>query len=233
MATLSDPSFATDQSRPLTAGLANEIAGWYVNKELASDWTSVHFPAWTAVLGERGSEHQILEIGSYEGRSALFFLNYFPTSTVTCIDWWNTDTIDEEIAKHLPGCEAEFMLAEGKFDRNVVEFSDRLTKIKGNSVDILADLSITRRSFDIIYVDGNHRSRAAYRDCLLGWALLKCGGMLIIDDYEFDMPGLPASSRPKDGVDAFLRAVASEYIEVHRAYQLIVKRKETFAKIIE
>ena len=29
---------------------------------------------------------RVIEIGSWEGRSALFFLNFFPRSRITCID---------------------------------------------------------------------------------------------------------------------------------------------------
>ena len=33
--------------------------------------------------------NKILEIGSYEGRSAIFFLTKFTNSTITCVDTWS------------------------------------------------------------------------------------------------------------------------------------------------
>ena len=38
----------------------------------------------------------MLEIGSYEGRSAIFFLRHFSNSTITCVDTWGRGGSDEQ-----------------------------------------------------------------------------------------------------------------------------------------
>ena len=167
---------------------------------------------------------RILEIGSYEGRSAVFFLNYFRRSTITCVDPWDVTNLEPDLLKLYPSAEAEYLEAEARFDRNLAAFAPRVAKIVAKTADVLPELGVRGESFDLIYVDGEHKSVSAYRDCMLAWPLLKPDGILIIDDYEFDL-GLPDAKRPKQGVDAFLRGIGNQYEELHRAYQLIVRRR--------
>lgn len=56
--------------------------------------------------------------------------------------------------------------------------------------------------FDIIYIDGNHKSNYVLEDAVLSFNKLKIGGYLIFDDYAY--PGKECSV--KKGVDAFLLA---------------------------
>ena len=60
---------------------------WFAGKDFTSDWTSTNFTMWRRMLSPLcGERLRILEIGSWEGRSAVFFLNFFPRATITCID---------------------------------------------------------------------------------------------------------------------------------------------------
>ena len=215
---------ATIAGQPTVESMSTEITTWYQGKEFAFDWTSPHFPVWIPILAPlRGKPIRILEIGSYEGRSALFFLNYLRHSTIVCVDPWETADLDQELAKRAPRIGHEFPFVQGRFDRNLAPFRDRVTKIVANSVDALATLGLSGTMFELIYVDGDHKSLSAYRDCALSWPLLIGGGLLIIDDYEIDF-GLPDDQRPKRGVDAFLRHVAGQCEELHRGYQMIIRR---------
>jgi hypothetical protein len=57
----------------------------------------------------------------------------------------------------------------------------------------------------------------------MGWPLLKRGGAVIFDDYEWTL--MPADvERPKLGVDAFLAAQFGQYRELPRGYQVIVEK---------
>jgi hypothetical protein len=69
----------------------------------------------------------ILEIGSWEGRSALFFLNYLSRSRIVCIDTFGGNIehrLDPYFADLAPR-------TEGQFDSNLAELMDRVEKIKG------------------------------------------------------------------------------------------------------
>ena len=75
---------------------------------------------------------RVLEIGSWEGRSALFFLNYLPRCRLTCIDPFDRRSgaqaaADPTISRLLrPG-------SERRFDANIADFADRIEKIKAPS----------------------------------------------------------------------------------------------------
>jgi predicted O-methyltransferase YrrM len=114
---------------------------------------------------------------------------------------------------------------EQRFDANLAEFGSRVTKIKASSADALPDLLVAGHRYDIIYVDGDHRASAALRDLLLAWPLLNRGGIMIIDDYEFDALA-DAIDRPKLGVDQFTSQLdPAQYSLLHKGYQLILSRR--------
>src|SRR3979490_2737282 len=61
-------------------------SSWYEGKTFATDWTTWHFPNWLKWLAPyRDRKVRVLEIGSWEGRSALFFLNYLPLARLVCV----------------------------------------------------------------------------------------------------------------------------------------------------
>ncbi len=57
-------------------------------------------------------------------------------------------------------------------------------------------------SFDFIYVDGCHHAAAVLADAAMSWNLLKPGGIIAFDDYEWNW-GTEPLARPKAGIDAF------------------------------
>lgn len=59
-------------------------------------------------------------------------------------------------------------------------------------------------SYDFIYVDAHHTSASAFLDCELSWPLLKSGGLLAIDDYEWLHPDGVEIHAPKLGIHMFL-----------------------------
>src|SRR5712692_9017796 len=60
---------------------------YFVGKRLTTDWTSRNYQLWADIFASRRKESlRILEIGSWEGRSALFFLNYLPEARIVCVD---------------------------------------------------------------------------------------------------------------------------------------------------
>ena len=64
-----------------------EILKWEEGRTFHTDWAANHFFNWAILLKDlRQKPVRILEIGSWEGRSALFFLNYLPLSRIVCID---------------------------------------------------------------------------------------------------------------------------------------------------
>src|SRR5215216_4341237 len=111
---------------------------WFWRGDFTSDWIWKNYSIWRRVLGPlRDRPAKILEIGSFEGRSAMFFLKYLPRSTIVCIDTFEGTAEEGYVYKllenHLPGIEA-------RFNRNLAPFSDRVEKIKSRSAPALDSL---------------------------------------------------------------------------------------------
>jgi predicted O-methyltransferase YrrM len=197
-----------------------EVARWYAGKSFSADWTTWHFANWAEFLRPlRSMPVRVLEIGSWEGRSALFFLHYFSRSQVVCVDTFGGN-IEHARNPHFAALVGD---TERRFDANVAAFAARVEKIKGPSAEVLPQLGIAARRFDVVYVDGSHRAADVYSDGTLAWPMLARNGILIFDDYEFDEIE-QESERPKPGIDAFLRAFEGQYRLLHRAYQVAIAK---------
>ena len=184
---------------------------WFDGASFTTDWSSRAFNDWSRCFSSlRDEPLEILEIGAWEGRSTIFFLEFFRKSRVECVD--------------------VFLLGnEGLFDSNVVKkYGARVEKHKSRSVPIL-DAFATRRQrrFDLIYIDGAHERDDVMVDTILAWRLLKVDGFLIWDDYDIfnAMPGQFVKDQdPKPAIDAFLSWKEGEYEVVHSGYQVIVRK---------
>lgn len=205
---------------PAALADSTTIARWYDGKDFSCDWTTDRIPLWADILrGHRDRPARVLEIGSWEGRSALFFLNYLPQARIVCIDTFGGNAehhLDDYFAALIPA-------TEGRFDRNVAAFAERVEKIKGASGAVLPELAIAGRKFDIVYVDGSHFAADVYSDAALVWPMVAAGGVVIFDDYGWELMN-NERERPKLGVDAFLAGIAGQYRLLHREYQLVIAR---------
>ena len=186
--------------------------------QYTTDWFSHRIPEISSsTLGL--SPAKILEIGSWEGRSACWFLRTFETAHLTCVDTWEGST------EHTPD------MISGIYDRfrhniRISGGEDRVTIVKKSSATALYGL--TPASYDLVYVDGDHHAFAALRDIVMSWGLLRPGGVLLIDDYG---GGCDQDSDPLDlptlAVDIFAKLFAGQYTCLHQGYQVHLKKNET------
>jgi hypothetical protein len=198
-----------------------DAAKWFAGTTFGYDWTSCHFPTWAALLAPyRGAPARVLKVGSWEGRSALFFLNYLPQSQLVCIDTFEGS---EEHSAHPEAFAEDLPKIERRFDANLAPFVGRIDKRKAPSAMALAELGIVGRRFDIAYIDGSHRSADVYSDGVLAWSMLVSGGIMIFDDYEWEYMPDPKSN-PRLGIDSFIRAFEGLYRIVHKGFQVAVEK---------
>ena len=117
--------------------------------------------------------NNILEIGSYEGRSAIFFLNHFSNSTITCVDTWGGSDEQKDL---------DARIIEKNFDINLNKYNkfNRMKKFKMSSNKFFHQ---NKNMFDLIYVDGDHSRDQVYMDINNSWKILNKNGILILDDY--------------------------------------------------
>jgi len=103
-------------------------------------------------------------------------------------------------------------------------------KHKGSSVDVLP--AFAAETMDAIYVDGSHLSKHVLSDLILGWRLLRVGGLLICDDYrmQFEVPDAseegarPVMDGPGPAIDAFLACFERDCRVLHKEWQVLVEK---------
>jgi predicted O-methyltransferase YrrM len=195
-----------------------DYEAWFGGATFTTDWTSHHFARWQSILTpRRGFVTDVLEVGSWEGRSAIFWLNFFVASRVTCID-----TFAGSVEHHLAHAE-KLTTVEQRFDTNVACYGSRVEKIRADSMGALPSLGVAGRRFDFVYLDGSHRSVDVYADACLAWPMVRRGGALLFDDYTWtDLPD--EHDRPKLGIDSFLAAAEGTYREIHRDLQVLIEK---------
>lgn len=163
------------------------------NYHFNSDWFTHNIPSLTAIL-DYLKPKRILEIGSFEGRSTVFFieqaLKHQTELEIHCIDsWeggaehidtWNMSKVEQQFNENLT-------LALTKFD------SVKLHKHRGYSHPQMIQLLANgfEGYFDYIYIDGSHEAPDVLFDALLAHRLVRVGGIISFDDYLWspNMPG--------------------------------------------
>lgn len=174
--------------------------------EFTSDWLTAKLKHWRKHLTEfEGVPTRAIEVGSYEGRSALWLLDHVLThceSDLTCIDPWPARDI------------------ENRFDRNTAG-RNQIRKVKGYGQQELRKLPCGQ--FDLIYIDGDHSTPGTMTHSVLSWELLRNGGVLIWDDYLWTNPGkLDCDGTPRPAIEAFLAIYKP--VVLHKGYQVIVRK---------
>jgi predicted O-methyltransferase YrrM len=147
-----------------------------------------------------------LEIGCFEGRSSVWFLENILTtegSLLYCID-------------------KRFSPA---FRDNIATFQDRVVILEERSQVALRSPSLPLATFQFIYVDGNHRAAFVLEDGVLAFRLLCPGGCLIFDDYRWSrIPAGAAISEPKIAIDSFLTVYEGHYRLLHKDAQVAIEK---------
>lgn len=171
------------------------------------DWFTHNIPNFRLCMEEIGDERkEFLEIGSYEGRATCWLLeNALPKlGVIFCVDPF----------PNMPEVEKRFWE-----NTRAVAKQKMVVLVKSTSYWALADFIVKKKSFDFIYVDGNHAPDMALTDACMAWGLLRQGGVMLFDDYEY--PHEPT----KRGIDAFLTAFDGQFDVVLKNYQLAVRKK--------
>jgi predicted O-methyltransferase YrrM len=186
-----------------------DVSAWFAGKDFTTDWVSKKMGNWLPVLAHlRDRQADVLEVGTYEGRSAIAFLSFLPQAKVTCIDTFQI--------RNNPGLEE-------RFDRNVAEFGERVVKIKDRAANALDKLRREGASYDAIYLDAGKGRDWVFALSALAWPLLRVDGVLIWDDLAWgkDRPG---AERPAEGIRLFRMAFAKCLDVLYEGEQLITRK---------
>lgn len=183
-----------------------EPEAWFKDKDFTADWLSPKLPYWFLILSRfRERKINVLDIGAFEGRSAVAFLEFLSESRVTSVDLFDT---------------AE---TEDRFDRNVAPYGERIRKIKGDALSAMAMLAGEGRTFRIIYLDAAKGRDECFAHSAAAWRLLKDQGILIWDDLNW-RKDLDDAERPHSAIKLFCQALSSCMTVLHNDRQMIVRK---------
>ena len=153
-----------------------------------------------------------LEIGSYEGNSAIFVANNFIKSNIYCVDTWIKTN---EYKNHI-----SFSEVENNFDFNTKKYQN-INKFKTTSDNFFLH---NKKKYDAIYIDGYHFGAQVYTDCINAWKFLKIGGYLICDDYIWNFYK-NIEDNPCFAINKFLKKNKKSYkIEKISNSQIFIKK---------
>jgi len=186
-------------------------------------WRDKNIENWKHILAPyRNRFWRVLEIGSWEGDSALFWHSFLGAS-VKCIDNWENPTLTREAAKAV----------EDRFDENTL--NKPIEKIKMDSTKALYVLGKGKYEFELIYIDGDHHRDQVMIDSCLAWRLLRPGcGIMIWDDWRDYCPYEPNEKRPETAIRKFVEMHFSELdVLADTGQQLFVMKQETSHAIQE
>tara|TARA_Y100000591_G_scaffold330436_1_gene361448 strand:+ start:901 stop:1599 length:699 start_codon:yes stop_codon:yes gene_type:complete len=117
-----------------------------------------------------------LEIGSFEGMSALYVADKFKLSNIVCVDTWSNSSKESQILNF------DFNGIEKNFDNNLSSYN--FIKIKDTSTKAFENNLELRSLYDYIYIDGSHDGEDIYFDATNCFKILKKNGVMIFDDIS-------------------------------------------------
>ena len=175
---------------------------------------------------------RILEVGCYEGASTCYLIDTLAREhgiEMHCVDTWGGGV-------ELQSDDVDMESVETRFKHNTRLAIDN----SPGKVDLIvhkesSDVCLSRLLsegkggyFDFVYVDGSHQAPDVLCDAVLGFKLLKIGGVLAFDDYlwaETSETTKDPLRCPKPAIDAFVN-INFRKLRVIKAplYQLFIQK---------
>ncbi len=187
-----------------------EFPNWFDGSEAKSNFDRFLTPM-------AGQPHlTFLQVGVYTGDATVWLMENVLTHK-TCmlydVDTWEGS---DEIAHKT----IHF--------KDVFDFYKQRTKKYLNVIPSkqksLTYLRYDNRKYDFIYIDADHTAIGVLLDAELSWDLLKSGGILAFDDYQWS-EGKGDALRPMPGINSFIDRHRQELDILHVGWQFWVKKK--------
>jgi predicted O-methyltransferase YrrM len=200
------------------------------------DWHSDNIPNWKAWLAHLVGKQNLraLEIGSCEGRSALWLMDNVltdPSCILDCVDpFEGAGRADSGISATY----APLATALRNFEANIEPYGRKINHRRHRSDVFLPYAARYREPYDFIYIDGSHLASDVLSDSVLSWPLLKPGGVMIWDDYRWCEAGMELEDCPQPAINAFLSAYRKQLVRIpdvenagNKAWQVCVRKLPT------
>jgi predicted O-methyltransferase YrrM len=160
---------------------------------------------------------KFLQIGVFTGNASVWLLENIltdPSSLLVDIDPWCGNLPHES--------SYDWADIQEAYKEQTASHSKKLQSHKAFSGDWLkANREV---KYDFIYIDGDHLPESVTLDADLSWDLLKSGGIMAFDDYEWEHPDV-TDNNPKPAIDAWLEKHKNEIEIFRKGWQIWIRKK--------
>lgn len=206
--------------------LRQSVPDFDQNHFFTADWFSNTIVNWQWILERIDRPGRMLEIGSHEGRSTVWFLENFLASDgeIVCVDPMLNSPIsaydDSSVADH-----TDLIVDVFRHNTELVRAPDQIvTLYREPSMLAMSRMILDQEQFDVIYVDGCHNAEDVLADAVMAFRLLKTGGIMVFDDYLWNnVPDI--LDRPKLSIDAFVNLFQRRISIGAINYQMIIRKE--------
>jgi predicted O-methyltransferase YrrM len=183
-------------------------------RNFTKDWFSRNIYFWLKLLKKNNlleKKIKILEIGTYEGFSAVFILSILKNSQLTIVDTFKGGPEQKNISS--------FSNLKKNFSNNIKKFKKSTSVHEGSSDSFF---KINKNKFDFIYVDGAHDYKSVLKDSINSFKCLRKNGLLIFDDYFWRF--YEDGKNPISAINYFLKKIKGRYTIEFLTTQLAIKK---------
>lgn len=160
-----------------------DVPGWFSRLDQALfDWLLVR-------QGHRAERGDLLEMGVYVGKSAVFLGRYLRQGeSLTVCDLFESPAEDEangaEVARYFPPATREV------FERNYLSFHDTLPRVLQAPTSVVMD-EVSANSCRFVHIDASHLYEHVRGDIAAARSVLLPGGVVALDDFRAEhTPGV-------------------------------------------
>ncbi|MGG7573513.1 class I SAM-dependent methyltransferase [Streptomyces sirii] len=165
----------------------SEVKGWFFTADqLLFDW-------FLAYQQDRSESGDLLELGAYMGKSAIFLgARLRPDERFTVCDLFDSPAEDASNSKEMRKSYAT--LTRRAFEANYLAFHDELPTIVQGLSSIVSD-HVEPGSVRFAHIDASHLYEHVHGDILAVRELLTGSGVVVLDDYRAEhCPGVAAAT---------------------------------------
>lgn len=180
-----------------------------------------NFPNWFSgvskyFLNLPDSDIGVLQIGVYTGDATDWLLSNKNIKFIDDVDTWSGS--EEHDSDKM---DINFIKVEEYYDSRFSSNS-LVNKHKMTSDSFFNSLN-KEKTYDFIYIDGDHTTEQTLIDAIHSFSCLKQGGIIAFDDYQWDYFE-DEWKTPKKGIDVFVSMYSDKIEIIESGYQLWIKK---------
>jgi predicted O-methyltransferase YrrM len=190
---------------------ANNFPKWFYDNNTNADFE-------TGLVEFKDKKNlKFLQIGVFTGNCSAWLLKNIltdPSSLLVDIDPWCGNLPHESVY--------DWADIQAAYKEQIEPYGKKVQAHKAFSGDWLKNNREVK--YDFIYIDGDHLPESVTLDADLSWDLLKSGGIMAFDDYEWDHPD-GTDKNPKPAIDAWLAKHKNEIEIIRKGWQVWIRKK--------